>query len=244
MRPQLFIGLGAGYPYGWTKSDIDLGVDVAHHFDASPRDLFGLWYNESGLNPKIVSRAGYYGLIQGRADTLGAQWVSIVQNNSIADQLETIVAIWDRQGQQMLGESYASRARRLGVTTPAMIYAMNVTPAYAKNMRSADDKMLIRNGGPDGGAFYAGNSGFDHQNKGWISIRDLEDHIAIKRREGENTAPVSAIFAALPQDSVLSSFWRKPAGKATLVAAGGVVALMTAFYVAHGRLPTRRDVGV
>jgi hypothetical protein len=244
MRPQLFIGLGAGYPYGWTKSDIDLGVDVARSVDASPRDVFALWYSESGLNPKIVSPAGYYGLIQGRADTLGPQWVSIVQNNSIADQLETIARVWQSSAQQMLGESYASRARRLGVTTPAMIYAMNLTPAYAKNMRAADQPMLIRNGGPDGGAFYAGNPGFDHQQKGYITIRDLEDHIAMKRRQGETTAPVSAIFAALPQDSVLSSFWRKPAGKAVIVTAGGLAAITAAFYVAYGRLPTRRDIGV
>lgn len=234
------LGLGATYPYGWTDQDIARGVTLARSLDASPRDLFALWYNESGLNPRARnSSSGNSGLIQGTG-----VWVSLQQSGSIAQQLDQAAYDWANSAQTMLGESYASRASRLGVTTPAMIYAMNLTPAYAKNMRSANQPMLIRNGGPDGGAFYAGNPGFDHQGKGYVSIQDLEDHIAIMRRKGEATAPVSAIFAALPTDSALSSFWRKPAGKVAIVAVGSVAVLAAAFYVAYGRLPTRRDLGI
>jgi hypothetical protein len=42
----------------------------------------------------------------------------------------------------------------------------------------------------------------------------------------------------------LARVWQKPAGKVAIVAAGGVVALTAAFYIAYGRLPTRRDLGI
>jgi hypothetical protein len=232
------------FPYGWTKDDIDLGIDVARSVDASPRDTFALWYFESGLNPRIVSNAGYYGLIQGRADTLGPKYVSIVQGGSIAQQLEMIARVWQSSAQSNLGESYASRARKLGVTTPALIYAMNTCPAVVKGVRSADEHMFVRGAPGYPGMCYGGNPVFDHQNKGYITLRDYEDHLAAARRRGETTAPVNTIFAALPQDSALTSLWRKPAGKVAIAAVGSIAVLTAAFYVAYGRLPTRRDIGV
>jgi hypothetical protein len=42
----------------------------------------------------------------------------------------------------------------------------------------------------------------------------------------------------------LARVWSKPAGKVAIAAVGGLAALTAAFYVAYGRLPTRRDLGI
>jgi hypothetical protein len=232
------------YAYGWTDSDVAHGAAIARSFGAEPRDIFGLWYHESGgLNPRVHPFGDYYGLIggdnSGVSNTVGYSWASVVQSGSIAQQLDAIQDFWERQAATYLHESYASRASRIGATPAAMIYATNFVPAYAARVRSVDD-VLIAGSDP----YYAQNPAFANA-KGYISVRDLEDKIAAMVQRGLNDPNVGAIFRAIPPPGVGAAFsrvWRSPAGKAATVAAGAAVLLGAAFYVKYGRLPTRRDL--
>lgn len=214
----------AQFPYGWTSADIDRGVALARSFGGEPRDVFALWYFEAGLQPHIVSAVGYYGLIQSTPQ-FQPQYVSIVQNGSIAQQLDEIARVWTSSAHANLGESYASRASKLGVTTSALIYAMNACPAVASQMRSANQPMFIRDAPGNPGVCYAGNPIFDHQHKGYITLRDFEDHLATYRAKGEKTSPVSAIFAALPTlgaATAAASKWGPLAAVGIILGAGGL----------------------
>jgi hypothetical protein len=213
----------ASYPHGWTDSNIDKGVALARSLDAAPRDLFALWYFESGLDPHIVSAVGYYGLIQ---TTPGFQpnLANIVVNGTIDQQLDEIARVWASSAQNYLHESFASRAAKLGVSTPALIYAMNACPALAANARTADEPIFVQGAGGDSGMCYGGNPVFDHQQKGYITLHDFQDHLATYRAKGEQTPPVNTIFAALPAD-VFSpgTNWKLLGGAAAILLLGGGV---------------------
>jgi hypothetical protein len=183
-------------PYGWTASAVARGVELAQRFEADPRDVFALWYHESGgLNPRVHPFGDYYGLIGGSdsmvSPNIGTSWSNIVMNGSIEQQIDAIAKFWSVL-ERGLGESYASRASRIGTTPAAMIYAMNFVPAYAKNVKDADG-VLIAGSNP----YYAQNPAF-HTAKGYISIRDLENKIAAMRTQMAKSAALGALYASIP----------------------------------------------
>ena len=225
------------YPYGWTASDVEKGIDLAYRFGAEPQDLFALWYHESaGLDPRIGPTFGnYYGLIGGWdpfiSGIIGASWKDIVKTGTIAQQLNAIEKVM-RHHERQLGETFASRASRIGTTPAAMIYAMNFVPAYAMRIKNANDVLI---GGND--AYYRQNPAFDTEKKGYISIRDLEEKIE-KVKGMMARSNVASIYQDLPaanpyaRAGVITRIFSSPSGGTNWKLILGVLGISAATYTA------------
>jgi hypothetical protein len=220
-------------PYGWTSDDVRIAVELASNYEIDPEDLFAIWYSESGLQPHLGPVAGYYGLIMGNdqfvTSTAGlapGTWRDIVLNSPLAVQLQAIAKYYDAQARIWLKESYASRAAKLGVTPAGVLYALQFVPAYASQMKTADQPMVM-----GGTAFYNDNPGFDVTNKGYITIRDMDLRIARKKSEAngaQTTAPLLAMARmreGLPFQGLASLFsstdsaWSQVTGQSPYVSA-------------------------
>lgn len=199
-------------PSGWDSSTVAKATALAVRFGMDPQDLLGLWNSESGLfwrlddsSPASIinaSHSGYYGLIMGYdqfvTPVIGQSWSNLVRYGSLSDQLDAIAKFWDSVAANNLhGESIPSRAQKLGVSPAAVIYSLNFVPAYFANMQNADQPMVIKDGGPDGGAFYRDNPGFDTNGKGYITVRDIQNRIDKMRNLGMNDARVGPLFSAV-----------------------------------------------
>lgn len=195
-------------PLGWGQNELDAEIDLANRFGANPEDILALWNSESGLfyrcgtpNGGCSVAPGYFGLIQGYdsyvSPVIGASWKSIVANGSLLEQIAAIKKFWEWQEKQ-LGEPIAARAARLGVIPSAVLYSLNFVPAYFRNMKTADQPMIVENGGPDGGAYYHDNPGFDIDQppKGYITVRDVERRILNKKSEGLAALRTRDLFLA------------------------------------------------
>jgi hypothetical protein len=214
-------------PYGWTNTDVQIVVELADAWDMDPEDLMAVWFSESGLQPHLERPnigPGYYGLnmgwdqaMTGTAGWKPGTWISIVRNESVAVQLQALAKFYDAQAKQMLGESFASRAQKLGVTPAAVLYAMNFVPAWASRMRTADQPMVrnapysdfgiatgsartdlnalcaLKSFAAQEACFYKSNPGFDVTSKGYISMRDMDLRISRMRSNAlasKNIAPL------------------------------------------------------
>lgn len=187
-------------PSGWTARDLRAVEALARSYNTDPRDLLALWNSESGLYPRI-DKAGYYGLIMGREEfvspSIGTSWIALVKAGSVTDQIAAIKRFWDRSVQANLGESAIARAKKLRVKPVTVLYSLNFVPAYFAKMTSADQPMVIKNGGPDRGVFYHDNPGFDTAQKGFITVRDIEARIDRMRAAGSRDARTGPLFASV-----------------------------------------------
>jgi len=187
-------------PYGWSDSDLDIVVGMARGWKMPPEDLMAIWFSESGAQPRCRSvgfgcipsgqpmpegKLGYFGLIMGAdkfvSPTLGwaaGTWERIVVEKSVAVQLQAIAQFWDRLGKIYLGESFADRAERIGVSPAAVMYALNFVPAYAKRA-TGPNSVLVKKG--DGTGFYEANAGLDLDGDGAITMRDMEARVTERR---------------------------------------------------------------
>lgn len=214
------------FPFGWTASAVAHGVDLARKLKADPRDIFALWYHESGgLNPRVHPFGDYYGLIGGSdsmvSPAIGTSWSNIVENGTIEQQIDAIAKLWGSLPNTWLGgESIDSRAAKIGTTPAAMIYALNFVPAYARNMQSADQVLV-----PGSDPYYAQNPAFDTNHKGYITIRDLENKIAAMRTQMAQSGTVGALYASIPS-TISPVAWIKQhpilTAAGILLVAGGV----------------------
>lgn len=193
-------GAVSALPYGWSDSDLDIVVGMARGWKMPPEDLMAIWYSESGARPRCVSvgsgciapgqpipegRIVYYGVIMGAPQfvdpTCGfpsGTWARIVTKESVAVQLQAVSQFWDRLAKIYLGESFLDRAERIGVSTAAVIYALNFVPAYAKRATSPNS-VLVKKG--DGTGFYEANAGLDADGDGAITMKDMEARVIDRR---------------------------------------------------------------
>jgi hypothetical protein len=194
------------FPLGWGQNEVDATADLAERFGADPEDILALWNSESGLffrcgTPSGGCNAipGYFGLIQGYdafvTPVIGQSWRVLVTSGTLLEQIAAIKKLWSAQESQ-LGEPIAARASRLGVAPAAVLYSINFVPAYFRNMKTADQPMVIRGGGPDGGQYYRDNPGFDLDNKGYITVRDVQARIDRKKQEGYAASRTRDLFFA------------------------------------------------
>lgn len=196
------------FPLGWGQLELDATADLAARFGADPEDILALWNSESGLFYRCGAPdggcnaiPGYFGLIQGYdafiTPVIGASWKNLVSSGTLLQQISAIKQLWSKQEVQ-LGEPIAARAARLGVAPAAVLYSINFVPAYFKNMSTADQAMIVKDGGPDKGQYYRDNPGFDVSNppKGYITVRDIQARIDRKKQEGYTASRTRDLFFA------------------------------------------------
>lgn len=185
-------------PNGWTDDDLKAVIVMANDLGISdPRSLTTVWASETGvspvqqLNPRtkldLVSSdpwspffaGGLNGSTAAVARGLGFKSASDWLNAPIRVQLQGIYKQYVNHVRAM-GEGFDARARRLGTTAAALLYAFNFLPAYAVNIRSADQAIVSA-----GSVFYDQNCALDTstsgpvttrcgQKKGSITLRDFE----------------------------------------------------------------------
>lgn len=219
-------------PYGWTYTDFQIVRALARLWGATPDDLMVTWYEESGLQPHIVTRLGdqapdgqqaytYAGLIAGLADVWDAgknrrvyvideslgwpkgTWLTVVEKTPIATQLQAIAQIWDKLFKAYLpGQTISSFADRMGVSVAAVIHALNFLPAYVKGLQSSEQAITQK---PH--VFYTSNAGLDVNKDGKITLADLDAHGQIKLAELEGS-----------KLGALAQFARSPGGSSDLTA--------------------------
>ena len=150
-------------PFGWQSKDLDQATSLAASYGSPLEDVLGIWFSESGLNPRN-SNVGYYGLIMGNdgfvTNTAGmppGAWQEIVTKESLTTQLLAIKRFWDAQIRVWLGAKpgqeeavLKARATALGITPAGLLYSLNFVPAWASRAKTADG-MLVRSAELGGG---------------------------------------------------------------------------------------------
>lgn len=171
---------------------------LADYFKADPRGILAIWNSESGLQPRLGPVSGYYGLIMAMPSmvdgVLGRSWAGIVMYGTIVDQIAAIKQIWDSSAKTFLRESVAARAKKLGVRGETVLYSLNFVPAYFAKMQTAQQPMIVKGGGPDGGQFYRDNPGFDLDGKGYINVLDVQKRIDRMMASGMSNAGTASLF--------------------------------------------------
>jgi len=200
-------------PFGWTPEDLAQASELAASYGSPLEDILGIWFSESGLNPRNVAQAGaltYYGLIMGldafvtqAAGMEPGRWAKIVLGEPLSTELFAIKRFWDAVIRQWLGAAPGSegamlrgRASHLGITPAGMLYALNFVPAWAVRMKTADQPMVrsAEAGGGDPSApdsearYYRDNPGFDITKKGYISLRDMDLRISAFKSRAKSGA--------------------------------------------------------
>jgi hypothetical protein len=202
-------------PFGWTSKNLDDATSLAASYGAPLEDVLGIWFSESGLNPRNTN-VGYWGLIMGRDDfvtsTAGmppGAWQEIVTKESLTTQLLAIKRFWDAQIRTWLGAKAGqeenvlkARAQALGITPAGLLYSLNFVPAWASRAKTADG-MLVRStelGGGDPNApdsearYYKDNSPLDITQKGYISMRDMDLRISAFKARARNANATRDLF--------------------------------------------------
>lgn len=212
--------VGGALPYGWSDSDLDIVVGMARGWKMQPEDLMAIWFSESGAQPRCRSigagcipanqdlPAGYthyFGLIMGAGQfvdpTLGfpkGTWEHIVTKESVAVQLQAIAQFWDKQQKGYLGESAVDRADRIGVSTAAVIYALNFVPAIAKHA-TGPMSVLVKPGSLiiNGRDAYNDNKGLDVDGDGAITMKDMEARVINRRNALASGGPGRQLYLAV-----------------------------------------------
>lgn len=218
--PMHDAGASSTLPYGWIDSALDIVVGMARGWKMPPEDLMAIWFSESGAQPRCRSvgmgciptgqpmpegKIGYYGLIMGAdkfvSPTLGwpaGTWERIVTKEAIAVQLQAIAQFWDKQQRGYLGESATDRADRIGVSTAAVIYALNFVPAIAKHA-TGPNFVLVKPGSLiiNGRDVYNDNKGFDVDGDGAITMKDMEARVIQKRNELASSGAGRQLYLAV-----------------------------------------------
>lgn len=245
--------IGSPLPYGWTKNDLAIVDQVAKQLGfTGAEDLLAVWYSESGLIPNRVGHDPvnpnqvYYGLNMAKPNIIEPEmgwpqgvWVTITQDAPIATQLQALAQFYDHMAKRYLGESYAARAAKLGVTPSAMIYMMNFLPGLV-SMAKTGDVVLGRKDDPTPlpikgstltyGAIYKANPGLDRDKDGLITPKDFDALVASNRQTLASASPAKDLLAAAkslgPPQSLATLFapitnqWEQLTGKAPIVAVG------------------------
>lgn len=206
-------------PFGWTPPDLEQASALAASYGAPLEDVLGIWFSESGLNPRNIAQMGqltYYGLIMGldpfvtqAAGMEPGRWAHIVTSEALSVQLQAIQRFWDASIRQWLrtapgheGTALRVRAQNLGITPAGLLYAINFTPAWAIRMKTADGPMVrsADAGGGDPNApdsearYYRDNPGFDITKKGYISLRDMDLRISAFKERARASKNTQALF--------------------------------------------------
>jgi len=149
---------------------------VARKVGVHPSDLLGLMASESGLNPQAQNKSGATGLIQFMPDTargLGTSTGALMGMTRV-EQMKYV-------------EKFLTRTLA-GVSnpTPGHLYTSVYLPAFAK--KPASYVLAKRGGFTDSwghhpAAWYTHNAGLDMDKDGSITIGELSERIAKKKRE-------------------------------------------------------------
>jgi len=185
-------------PNGWTDDDLKTVIVMANDLGiGDPKSLTCVWASETGvspvqqLNPRTkldlpssdpwspFFAGGLNGSTAAVCRSLGFKSAADWLGAPIRVQLQGIYKEYVNHVRAM-GEGFDARARRVGTTAAALLYAFNFLPAYAVNLRSADQAIVSA-----GSVFYDQNCVLDTstsglvstkcgQKKGSITLRDFE----------------------------------------------------------------------
>jgi len=212
--------LGAvSLPNGWVDDDLKAVIVMANDLGMSdPKSLTCVWASETGvstqqqLNPRtkldLPSSDPWSPFFAGGLNGSTAPVCRALGFKSAADWLGAPIRV-QLQGiykqyvnhVRAMGEGFDARAARLGTTAAALLYAFNFLPAYAVNLRSADQAIVSA-----GSVFYDQNCVLDTstsglvatrcgQKKGTITLRDFE--VLTRPNRFPSGWPVYAINARL-----------------------------------------------
>jgi hypothetical protein len=206
-------------PNGWVDDDLKAVIVMANDLGMSdPKSLTCVWASETGVSPQQQLNprtkldlpssdpwspffaGGLNGSTAAVCRALGFKSASDWLNAPIRIQLQGIYKQYVNHVRAM-GEGFDARANRLGTTAAALLYAFNFLPAYAVNLRSADQAIVSA-----GSVFYDQNCALDTstsglvstrcgQKKGTITLRDFE--MLTRTNRFPSGWPVYAINARL-----------------------------------------------
>lgn len=185
-------------PNGWADDDLKAVIVMANDLGiADPKSLTTVWASETGVSPvqqlnprtKLDLPSGdpwspfFAGGLNGSTAAvcrgLGFKSASDWLNAPIRIQLQGIYKQYVNHVRAM-GEGFDARANRLGTTAAALLYAFNFLPAYAVNIRSADQAIVSA-----GSVFYDQNCVLDTSTSGLVSTRCGQKKGAITLRDFE-----------------------------------------------------------
>lgn len=185
-------------PNGWTDDDLKAVIVMGNDLGiGDPKSLTCVWASETGvspvqqLNPRTkldlpssdpwspFFAGGLNGSTAAVCRALGFKSASDWLNAPIRIQLQGIYKQYVNHVRAM-GEGFDARARRLGTTAAALLYAFNFLPAYAVNLRSADQAIVSA-----GSVFYDQNCALDTSTSGLVSTRCGQKKGSITLRDFE-----------------------------------------------------------
>ena len=161
----------------WIPSDYNALVELSKHINADPEDLLLVLFSESGLNPKATYWQGDFALAvglnqitpaAGRAMGISEDERKSITSYSPSDQLLTYVKRYFDAIPKPPGNIYVS---------PGQLYQANFAPGTLPRGAGRDTILYTR--GKDGQS-YDLNKALDYNSDGYITVGDLDDHLAYK----------------------------------------------------------------
>lgn len=158
-----------------------------------PEIFLVVWWEESGLNPGAKNKVGCLGLNQSCPKSIGGPgYPDGYDSWPASEQLTGWIAGQVRSGIALNGGPFLSAARYLQA---------NMLPATLKDARAPGD-VIAGKAGPYASA-YAGNSQFDVQRDGTITLGDLGDYLA---------KACASSYAANLRSAIATTYAQAPAG--------------------------------
>jgi hypothetical protein len=163
---------------------------VCTELGCSTIDLLSVMQSESGVSASAANPAGAYGLTQ-ITDLRGVGW---------ANGAAAFLAL-SAQGQLPYVKKYFSPHVADGLNSAARIYQINFLPATLSR-GSGMDVELCNNQGDLTAAYKANRGAFDIDNKGSITVGDLQDAV-VRNRHGVRWTEILARLDRRPVDSII-----------------------------------------
>lgn len=153
---------------GWTTNDYTALVQMAQD-QGAPADWFAaVMMAESSMNPSAKNPAGYRGLIQFSKDNLRSLGLSNAE-------IENFTKRTPAQQMPFVARYFLPKRPPGGWINRSQLYQATYLPATIRSKGSAPGAVLARRG--DGTGFYEGNTIFDFDKKGFITVGDLEHRL-------------------------------------------------------------------